>query len=82
MTKPELIKQIISNPRLIHEIQMSLSARLILTSGFTEITATVASEILGMDRKYTNRPINELVDKGFLVRDGGDRKNGYIYKLV
>lgn len=82
MIEPEVIKQIISNPRLIHELQMSLSARLILTSGLEVITANVASEILGMDRKYTNRPINELVDKGFLVRDGGDRKNGYTYKLV
>ena len=82
MINADLVKILRETPGLINRLQMSISARLILSSCDGVMTASIAAEILGMDIKAANRPIKELVDKGFLVRTGGDRKNGYIYGLV
>lgn len=78
----ELIKLLTKSPELLNRLQLSLSARLLLTSGLKEITIEESRAITGIQGNNASRPIKELVDKGFLKMAGGDRKNGYIYSLV
>lgn len=78
----ELIKLLTKSPELLNRLQLSLSARLLITSGIKEITIEESRAITGIQGNNANRPIKELVDKGFLKMVGGDRKNGYIYRVV